>query len=231
MVDIVVEGKSEASISYKFRPSEYLAAMPYRFFSMIEYNDGKGQRYFNVLFNETLAFTEANVAFDVELIATYLLIIGFVAGMGYLAYTCFQKKTVCKPLFPSSPFQTLLYRFSRFLCMFAMQRNAGQGQEGCCCKGCRACRACGPREERVARRHGGARAHEAGEEGEEVKEELSSETPQTRATRRLLCTPRTRSTSLLFFFSLETNYISTTTTVPARVNRRGQSARDSSSSW
>lgn len=99
MVDITVEGQSEASISYKFRPSEYLTAMPYRFFSMIEYNDGQGQRYFNVLFNETLAFAEANVAFDVELIATYLLIIGFVVGMGYLAYTCFQKNTVCYPLF------------------------------------------------------------------------------------------------------------------------------------
>lgn len=101
MVDITVEGQSEASISYKFRPSEYLTAMPYRFFSMIEYNDGQGQRYFNVLFNETLAFAEANVAFDVELIATYLLIIGFVVGMGYLAYTCFQKNTVCYPLFSS----------------------------------------------------------------------------------------------------------------------------------
>lgn len=101
--------------------------MPYRFFSMIEYNDGKGQRYFNVLFNETLAFTEANVAFDVELIATYLLIIGFVAGMGYLAYTCFQKKTVCKPLFFPPHLSKHYFIVSHVFCA-CLQCNAMQGK-------------------------------------------------------------------------------------------------------
>ena len=128
VVDIVVEGKSEASISYKFRPSEYLTAMPYRFFSMIEYNDAKGQRYFNVLFNETLAFTEANVAFDVELIATYLLIIGFVVGMGYLAYTCFQKKTVCESHPPFQTLKPITHRFSRLHCGLLRHRGRARAR-------------------------------------------------------------------------------------------------------
>lgn len=129
VVDIVVEGKSEASISYKFRPSEYLTAMPYRFFSMIEYNDAKGQRYFNVLFNETLAFTEANVAFDVELIATYLLIIGFVVGMGYLAYTCFQKKTVCESHPPFSNTKTHYPSFLTFTLWTSATQGKGKGKK------------------------------------------------------------------------------------------------------
>jgi len=93
-LNLVVEPNTEASISYKFRPSEYLTPMPYRFFSLIEYSDEDKQRYFNVLFNETLGFGEANVAFDVELIMTYLLIIGFFVGCGYLVYSCVAKKTM-----------------------------------------------------------------------------------------------------------------------------------------
>jgi len=92
-LNLVVEGNTETSISYRFRPSEYLTAMPYRFFSIIEYSDQDKQRYFNVLFNETLGFSEANVAFDVELIMTYLVIIGFFAGCGYLIYSCVVSKT------------------------------------------------------------------------------------------------------------------------------------------
>ena len=69
--------------------------MPYRYFSIIEYSDENKQRYYNVLFNETLGFAEANVAFDVELIMTYLIIIGFFAGCGYLIYYCVMNKSVC----------------------------------------------------------------------------------------------------------------------------------------
>jgi len=92
-LDVVVESNTEASVSYKFAPSEYLTAMPYRLFSVIEYSDARGQRYFNVLFNETLGFAEANVAFDVELIMTYLIIIGTIVGSIYGIYLCFTKKT------------------------------------------------------------------------------------------------------------------------------------------
>jgi len=92
-LNLVVESNTESSISYKFRPSEYLTAMPYRFFSVIEYSDENKQRYFNVLFNETLGFAEANVAFDVELIMTYLIIVGFFVGCGYLIYSCLFNKT------------------------------------------------------------------------------------------------------------------------------------------
>jgi len=92
-LNLRVEGNTETSISYKFHPSEYLTAMPYRFFSIIEYSDENKQRYFNVLFNETLGFGEANVAFDVELIMTYLVIVGFFAGCGYLIYSCVATKT------------------------------------------------------------------------------------------------------------------------------------------
>jgi len=90
--DFTVKTNSEVSISYKFRPSEYLTPMPYRFFSLIEYSDAHGQRYFNVLFNETLGFSEANVAFDVELITTYLIILGTFAGGIYGIYHFIMKK-------------------------------------------------------------------------------------------------------------------------------------------
>ena len=82
-------------MSYKFVPSEYLTPMPYRLFSVIEYSDARGQRYFNVLFNETLGFGEANVAFDLELIMTYLIIIGTFVGSIYGIYVCLTKKAVC----------------------------------------------------------------------------------------------------------------------------------------
>lgn len=95
-LNLVVESNTETSISYKFRPSEYLTAMPYRFFSIVEYSDEDSQRYFNVLFNETLGFAEANVAFDVELIMTYLIIVGFFVGCGYLIYSFVAKKTNSK---------------------------------------------------------------------------------------------------------------------------------------
>jgi len=91
-LDIVVDSNTETSVSYKFRPSEYLTAMPYRFFSILEYSDANGQHYFNVLFNETLGFSEANVAFDVELIMTYLIIIGTFVGIIYGIYYCFMNK-------------------------------------------------------------------------------------------------------------------------------------------
>jgi len=95
-VNLIVESNTETSISYKFRPSEYLTAMPYRFFSVIEYSDENSQRYFNILFNETLGFAEANVAFDVELVMTYLIIVGFFVGIVYLAYYCVASKTTSK---------------------------------------------------------------------------------------------------------------------------------------
>jgi len=95
-LNLVVEPNTESSISYKFHPSEYLTAMPYRFFSIIEYSDENNQRYFNILFNETIGFAEANVAFDVELIMTYLIIIGFFAGCGYLIYSCVANKASSK---------------------------------------------------------------------------------------------------------------------------------------
>jgi len=95
-LNLVVDSNTETSISYKFRPSEYLTAMPYRFFSLIEYSDNNNQRFFNILFNETLGFAEANVAFDVELIMTYLVIVGFFVGCGYLIYSCVAKKTNVK---------------------------------------------------------------------------------------------------------------------------------------
>jgi len=92
-LNVVVESNHEASLSFKFHPSEYLTPMPYRFFSLIEYSDSHGQRFFNVLFNETLGFSEANSAFDVELIMTYLIIIGSIVGAIYGIYNCAMKKT------------------------------------------------------------------------------------------------------------------------------------------
>jgi len=90
--NVIVDSGTEASVSYKFHPSEYLTPMPYRFFSIIEYTDEKDQHYYNVLFNETLPFSEANVAFDFELIMTYLILIGIVVGSGYLIYNCIANK-------------------------------------------------------------------------------------------------------------------------------------------
>jgi len=95
-LNIVVEPNTETSVSYMFRPSEYLTPMPYRFFSLIEYSDEEGQRYFNILFNETLGFGEANVAFDFELVMTYVMIVAFFVGCGYLIYSCVAKKTNIK---------------------------------------------------------------------------------------------------------------------------------------
>jgi len=91
-LNLVVDGNTETSVSYKFLPSEYLTPMPYRFFSAVEYSDMNGQRYFNILFNETLGFAEADVAFDIELIMTYLIIIGTFVGSGYGIYYCVTKK-------------------------------------------------------------------------------------------------------------------------------------------
>jgi len=92
-LNVNIDSNTESSISYKFRPSEYLTPMAYRFFSIIEYSDAEGRRYFNVLFNETFGFAEANVAFDFELFMTYIIIIGTIAGSIYGIYTCVVKKT------------------------------------------------------------------------------------------------------------------------------------------
>jgi len=91
-LNVNVDSNTESSFSYKFRPSEYLTPMAYRFFSIIEYSDAEGRRYFNVLFNETFGFAEANVAFDLELIMTYLIIIGTIGGSIYGIYNCVVKK-------------------------------------------------------------------------------------------------------------------------------------------
>ena len=91
----MVEPKSEETLSYKFHPSEYLTAMPYRFYSVVEYYDEHQQIYQNVLHNETLQFSEAHVAFDMELIVTYAIIIAAFGGSLYGLYYCFTTKTVC----------------------------------------------------------------------------------------------------------------------------------------
>ena len=176
-------------MSYKFHPSEYLTAMPYRYLSLIEYQDAHGQHFYNILFNETLQFAEAHVAFDLELIITYVIIVGVFAGSVYGIYYCLATKTVC---FSSMARALLGFFFSttspcaRLLATEAGQEAAaqekerGEQQEGWCwsCQGV----SCGPRKQRVAPGHA-RHAAAAEQEGQEELTRARLPHPQPHSTR------------------------------------------------
>jgi len=91
--DIVVEPHTETTIAYRVHPSEYLPEQPFRFITIVNYMDPQSNHYFNVAFNGTINFTEKKVAFDIELILTYIILLASAAGIVYLIYRCVAKKT------------------------------------------------------------------------------------------------------------------------------------------
>jgi len=91
--DIVVEPHTETTIAYRITPSQYLPEQPFRLLTLLDYIDPASNRYFSVAFNDTIHITEKRSAFDIELILTYAILIGTVAGILYLIYGCVSKKT------------------------------------------------------------------------------------------------------------------------------------------
>jgi len=92
--DIVVEPHTETTVTYKIHPSEYLPQQHFRFITLVDYIDPSNARYLGVAFNDTIPFDEKHVAFDFELILTYIILIAIVAGIGYFIYNLVSTKFV-----------------------------------------------------------------------------------------------------------------------------------------
>jgi len=99
----VVEPNQETTLSYTFFISEQYAARSYGFTVNLLYSDKDGVQYQNTVFNETVTLVELDEGLDSETFFLYVLLIGFVALIGYglnqlyIKYVNPSRRTVSRP--------------------------------------------------------------------------------------------------------------------------------------
>lgn len=84
--EAVVESGSESTFEYLFMPSETFVGRPMGLVVLLNYRTNEGKRFQNVVFNQTINFTDIDEGFDGETFFLYLFLGAILVLSGVLAY-------------------------------------------------------------------------------------------------------------------------------------------------